>query len=161
MNLDEVRDLESVYNGYTYFADGDLCVAKITPCFENGKGALAEGLTNGVGFGTTELHIIRPEESIDRRYLFYVTISDDFRKLGESEMYGAGGQKRIDEGFIKDWMPPLPPLNTQQRIAQFLDEKTAQIDYIAARVEASVELLGEYRAALITAAVSGKMRELQ
>ena len=154
MNLDEVRELEDVYNGYTYFADGDLCVAKITPCFENGKGALAEGLTNGVGFGTTELHVIRPEESIDRRYLFYVTIADDFRKLGESEMYGAGGQKRIDEDFIKDWMPPLPPLNTQQRIAQFLDEKTAQIDGLIEKKRALLDRLAEKRQALITRAVT-------
>ena len=154
MNLDEVRELEDVYNGYTYFADGDLCVAKITPCFENGKGALAEGLTNGVGFGTTELHVIRPEESIARRYLFYVTIADDFRKLGESEMYGAGGQKRIDEDFIKDWMPPLPPLNTQQRIAQFLDEKTAQIDGLIEKKRALLDRLAEKRQALITRAVT-------
>lgn len=154
MILDEVRELGDVYNGYTYFANGDLCVAKITPCFENGKGALAEGLTNGVGFGTTELHVIRPKESVDRRFLFYVTIADDFRKLGESEMYGAGGQKRIDEGFIKDWMPPLPPLNTQQRIAQFLDEKTAQIDGLIEKKRALLDRLAEKRQALITRAVT-------
>ena len=106
LNLDDVRELEDVYDGYTYFVDGDLCVAKITPCFENGKGALADGLTNGVGFGTTELHVVRSGPNLDRRFLFYVSIADDFRKLGESEMYGAGGQKRIDEDFIKDWMPP-------------------------------------------------------
>ena len=143
MSLDEVRELEDVYESYTYFANGDLCVAKITPCFENGKGALAEGLTNGVGFGTTELHVIRPKESLDRRFLFYVTMADDFRKLGESEMYGAGGQKRINEGFIKDWMPPLPPLNTQQRIAQFLDEKTAQIDELIEKKRALLDRLAE------------------
>ena len=154
MNLDDVRELEDVYNGYTYFADGDICVAKITPCFENGKGAIAEGLTNGVGFGTTELHVIRPEAGIDRRYLFYVTIADDFRKVGESEMYGAGGQKRINEGFIKDWMPPLPPLNTQQRIAQFLDEKTAQIDGLIEKKRALLDRLAEKRQALITRAVT-------
>ena len=105
-----------VYDGYTYFADGDLCIAKITPCFENGKGALAAGLTSGVGFGTTELHVVRPGPNIDPRFLFYVSIADDFRKLGESELCGAGGQKRIDESFIKDWMAPLPQLDTQRWI---------------------------------------------
>ena len=79
MRLDENRELADVYEGYTYFADGDLCIAKITPCFENGKGALAEGLTNGVGFGTTELHVVRPGPSIDCRFLFYISIAHDFR----------------------------------------------------------------------------------
>ncbi|WP_200332956.1 restriction endonuclease subunit S [Thiocystis violacea] len=147
LNLDEVRELEEVYSGYTYFADGDICIAKITPCFENGKGALAEGLANGIGFGTTELHIVRPGPSIDRRFLFYVSIADDFRKIGESEMYGAGGQKRIDEGFIKDWMPPLPPITTQQRIARFLDEKTARIDALIEKKRALLDRLAEKRQA--------------
>lgn len=154
LKLDENRELGDVYEGYTYFADGDLCIAKITPCFENGKGALAEGLTNGVGFGTTELHVVRPGPSIDRRFLFYISIADDFRKIGESEMYGAGGQKRIDEGFIKDWMPPLPPLETQRRIAQFLDEKTARIDGLIEKKRALLDRLAEKRQALITRAVT-------
>ena len=161
LDLDDVRKLENVYSGYTYFAEGDLCIAKITPCFENGKGALAEGLTNGVGFGTTELHVVRPGPNIDRRFLFYASISDDFRKLGESEMYGAAGQKRIDESFIKDWMAPLPPLDTQRRIARFLDEKTARGDATAKQVFCSIECLSEYRSAIITAAVTGQLSELQ
>lgn len=154
LKLGEVRELEEVYNGYTYFEDGDLCIAKITPCFENGKGALAEGLTNGVGFGTTELHVVRPGPTIDRRFLFYISIAHDFRNIGESEMYGAGGQKRIDEGFIKDWMPPLPPLDTQQRIARFLDEKTARIDGLIEKKRALLDRLAEKRQALITRAVT-------
>ena len=154
LRLDDNRELADVYEGYTYFEDGDLCIAKITPCFENGKGALAEGLTNGVGFGTTELHVVRPGPGIDRRFLFYISISDDFRKIGESEMYGAGGQKRIDEGFIKDWMPPLPPLETQRRIAQFLDEKTTRIDGLIEKKRALLERLAEKRQALITRAVT-------
>ena len=154
LTLDDVRELEDVYDGYTYFAEGDLCIAKITPCFENGKGALAEGLTNGVGFGTTELHVVRPGPNIDRRFLFYVSIADDFRKLGESEMYGAGGQKRIDGSFIKDWMLRLPPLDTQQRIARFLDEKTARIDGLIEKKRTLLDRLAEKRQALITRAVT-------
>ena len=154
LNLDDVRELEVVYNGYTYFADGDLCIAKITPCFENGKGALAAGLTNGVGFGTTELHVVRPGPNIDPGFLFYVSIAHDFRKLGESEMYGAGGQKRLDESFIKDWMAPLPPRDTQRRIARFLDEKTARIDGLIEKKRELLDRLAERRQALITRAVT-------
>ena len=154
LDLDDVRELEDIYDGYTYFAEGDLCIAKITPCFENGKGALAEGLTNGVGFGTTELHVVRPGPNIDRRFLFYVSIADDFRKLGESEMYGAAGQKRINESFIKDWVAPLPPPERQRRIARFLDEKTARIDGLIGKKRTLLDRLAEKRQALITRAVT-------
>ena len=154
LDLDDVRELEDIYDGYTYFAEGDLCIAKITPCFENGKGALAEGLTNGVGFGTTELHVVRPGPNIDRRFLFYISIADDFRKLGESEMYGAAGQKRINESFIKDWVAPLPPLDTQRRIARYLGEKTARIDGLIEKKRSHLDRLAEKRQALITRAVT-------
>jgi type I restriction enzyme, S subunit len=154
LRLDQNRELADVYNGYTYFADGDVCIAKITPCFENGKGALAEGLTNGVAFGTTELHVLRPSPTLDARYLFYLTIAHDFRSQGESEMLGAGGQKRVPEDFLKDWRPALPRVEIQQRIARFLDEKTARIDALIEKKRALLERLAEKRQALITRAVT-------
>lgn len=154
LQLNETRSVEDVYNGYTYFADGDVCIAKITPCFENGKGALAQGLTNGIAFGTTELHVIRPLPGLDARFLFYLTIAHDFRAYGEAEMLGAGGQKRVPEEFLKDWRPPLPPLETQQRIARFLDEKTARIDALIEKKRALLDRLAEKRQTLITRAVT-------
>ena len=154
LNLSETRELAEVYDGYTYLADGDLCIAKITPSFENGKGTLAQKLTNGVGFGTTELHVVRVSDTIDRRFLFYISIAHDFRNIGAYEMLGAAGQKRISEDFIKDWMPPLPPLETQRRIARFLDEKTAQIDALIEKKRALLDRLAEKRQALITRAVT-------
>ena len=160
LDLEDVRKLGDVYDGYTFFEDGDVCIAKITPCFENGKGALAEGLINGVGFGTTELHIVRASSCVDRRFLFYVTIADGFRKLGASEMHGAAGQKRVPESFIKDWMLPLPPLHTQQEIVRFLDEMTTRLDELIDKIKESQNLLEEYRSALITQAVTGQLAEL-
>ncbi len=161
LNLDELQELQYVYDSYTYFADGDICVAKITPSFENGKGALASGLTNGTGFGTTELHVLRPGPNIDQSFLFYVSIADDFRQLGESEMYGAAGQKRIDESFVKNWVVPLPPPDTQGRIVQFLDDKTARTDELIEKICESIACLKEYRSALITSAVTGQLLELR
>lgn len=155
LRLDQTREVADVYNGYTYFADGDVCIAKITPCFENGKGAIAEGLTSGVAFGTTELHVLRPSPTLDTRFLFYLTIAHDFRCFGESEMLGAGGQKRVPEEFLKDWMPPLPRIDVQQRIARFLDEKTARIDSLIEKKQALLERLAEKRRTLITRAVTG------
>lgn len=154
LRLDQTRELADVYNGYTYIAEGDVCIAKITPCFENGKGAIAQGLTNGVAFGTTELHVLRPSPTLDSRFLFYLTIAHDFRSFGESEMLGAGGQKRVPESFLKDWMPPLPRIDAQQRIARFLDEKTARIDALIEKKQVLLERLAEKRQALITRAVT-------
>jgi type I restriction enzyme S subunit len=154
MQLDQTKTVSDVYNGYTYFVEGDVCVAKITPCFENGKGALAVGLTNDVGFGTTELHVIRPHNSLDRQFLFYISISHDFRKLGASEMLGAGGQKRVPEAFVKNWRAPIPPIETQKRIAVFLDAKTAQIDALIAKKRTLLERLAEKRQAIVTQAVT-------
>ena len=89
LNLELTRAIADVGSGYTEFDDGDVVVAKITPCFENGKGTLAAGLLNGAAFGTTELHVLRVTPTLDRRFLFYFTISRAFRSLrggaGESE----------------------------------------------------------------------------
>lgn len=152
--LDATRPIDEVYKGYTYFANGDVIVAKITPCFENGKGAPAHGLANGVAFGTTELHVVRPSSTIDARFLFYITIAADFRSFGEAEMVGAGGQKRVPEQFLKDWRAPLPPIETQQRIADFLDIKIAQIDSLIEKKCALLGRLAEKRQALITHVVT-------
>jgi len=154
LDLSRTKRLADVRSGYTYFADGDVVIAKITPCFENGKGALAAGLTNGVAFGTTELHVLRALDAVDRRYLFYLTLGDAFRRLGEAEMYGAGGQQRVSELFVKNFRHPIPPIDEQCTIAAFLDRETARIDALVAKKERLIELLQEKRTALITRAVT-------
>jgi len=149
-----IKPLEEVYNGYTYFQDGDVVVAKITPCFENGKGALAKGLINSIGFGTTEFHVLRANSTADPRWLYYLTASHTFRNIGASEMLGAGGQKRVPEAFIKNIRVALPPLLTQQKIADFLDRKTRQIDALIEKKRALIKKLKEKRLAVITQAVT-------
>ncbi|MBK8058782.1 MAG: restriction endonuclease subunit S [Gemmatimonadetes bacterium] len=152
--LETTKLLADVKAGYSYFRDGDVVIAKITPCFENGKGALAEGLTNGIAFGTTELHVLRARHTADRRFAFYVTLSDAFRRLGEADMYGAGGQKRISESFVRNFPIALPSLPEQRAIATFLDRETARIDALVAKKERLITLLQERRTALITRAVT-------
>lgn len=154
LKLESTRVISEAGPGYTQFQDGDVVVAKITPCFENGKGALAGGLTNGAAFGTTELHVLRAGASLDRRYLFYLTISRLFRDAGESEMYGAGGQKRVPTDFNKNFPTPLPPLPEQRAIADFLDARTAMIDRLVARKRTLVERLKEKRTSLIWRTIS-------
>ncbi len=152
--IDAVKPLATAVESYTYFGDGDVIVAKITPCFENGKGALAEGLENGIGLGTTELHVLRPAPGIDPRFVFYLTLSDPFRRLGAAAMYGAGGQKRVPEDFVRDLRHPLPSPAEQRSIAAFLDQETARIEALIAKNERLIELLQEKRAALIARAVT-------
>ncbi len=118
------------------------------------KGARAAGLANGIAFGTTELHVLRATPALVGEFLFYLTLSDAFRRLGEAEMYGAGGQKRVPESFIENLRHPLPPTTEQRAIAAFLDRETARIDALVAKKERLIELLQEQRTALITRAVT-------
>lgn len=154
LNLEEVRALEVVWQGYTYFRDGDVIVAKITPCFENGKGALCKNLVGEIGFGTTELHVLRPGDEAVAPFIFYLTKAHPFRNLGIATMQGAAGQKRVTDNFIKDFSVALPPCSEQKAIVDFLDRETAKIDALVAKKERLVELLQEKRAALITRAVT-------
>jgi type I restriction enzyme S subunit len=148
------KPLADVYNGYTYFLENDILIAKITPCFENGKGAIARGLKNGVGFGTTEFHVLRPLQGMSERWLYYLTKCDFFRKIGGSEMLGAGGQKRLPEEFIRNLRVGIPSFSEQERIAAFLDWKTGQVDALIAKKQALIEKLKEKRLAVITQAVT-------
>lgn len=152
--LDQDRPIAEVAAGYTYFRDGDILVAKITPCFENGKGAIARNLTNGVAFGTTELHVIRPSREIEGRFLFYLSISQLFRDAGTAAMIGAAGQRRVPDDFILDYRLGVPPLDHQRAIADFLDEKTAAIDALISKTQRLIELIEEKRQATITHTVT-------
>lgn len=157
INLEQTRHLEQVRQGYTNFRDGDVVVAKITPCFENGKGALCANLLGGVGFGTTELQVLRPSENVYSPFIFYLTKSHPFRNLGIASMQGSAGQQRVTDEFIKDFRLSLPPLPEQRAIAAFLDRETAKIDALIAKVRDGIKKLKEYRIALISAAVTGKI----
>jgi type I restriction enzyme S subunit len=149
-----IREKEDVETSYSLFFDGDVVVAKITPCFENGKGARVHGLLNGVGFGTTELHVLTPNDGLDGRFLFYITASEPFRKQGEAGMTGAAGQKRVTDEFIKNFRVAIPSFTEQRAIADFLDRETARLDALVTEKERWLELLVEKRRALITRAVT-------
>lgn len=154
INITTIRELDDVKTGYVQFFDGDVIVAKITPCFENGKGALVHSLLNGVGYGTTELHVLSPGPEINGRFLYYVTASVPFRKLGEANMTGAAGQKRVPEDFVRDYRAPMLSLSKQKAIADYLDQETAKIDELIATKERLLGILSEKRRALITRAVT-------
>lgn len=153
--LDRTRPIREVESGYTYFREGDVTIAKITPCFENGKGAVMRGLHNGHGFGTTELIVARPSEGTTTSdYLHLLFTSHPFRQLGEASMYGAGGQKRVPDDFVRNFAVAFPPLEEQTAIATFLDHETAKIDALVVEQQKLIDLLQEKRQAVISRAVT-------
>ena len=119
------RPFSEVGKGYTPFKRGDVLVAKITPCFENGKMALADNLAHELGFGTTEFHVFRPAERITGPYLFNLLRAPYVRKAGATKMKGAAGQRRVPADFFAALQIPLPPLVEQKRIAGILDAADA------------------------------------
>jgi type I restriction enzyme, S subunit len=153
--LEQTRMISQVETGYTFFKDGDVTIAKITPCFENGKGAVMQGLLESIGFGTTELVVVRPiVNHSTSHFLHYLFVSPFFRKTGEGAMYGAGGQKRISDDFVRNFATAVPPVEEQTTIAQFLDFETGKIDALIAEQERLIALLAEKRQATISHAVT-------
>jgi type I restriction enzyme, S subunit len=124
----ENRSLTEVYKGYTYFKKNDVLLAKITPCFENGKAAIADNIPNEIGFGSSEFHVLRTNGEILPKYLFYALWNEQFRKHGSRKMTGSAGQKRIPTNFLKNYEIPLPSLSEQKAIVAKLDRAQRLID---------------------------------
>lgn len=125
ITIPEERPISEVIKGYRYFEQGDVLLAKITPCMENGKAVFVEDIPHKIGFGSTEFHVIRPSSEIDGRYLFYMLWNPIFRGIAERNMTGTAGQKRVPTDFLKRYKIPLPPLEEQRRIAAILDKADA------------------------------------
>ncbi len=135
-----VRPYGDVASGFTAFQDGDVLVSKITPCFENQKGALAQDLANGYGFGTTELHVLRAKASCSARFLFYVSMSEGFRARGVANMTGSAGQRRIPAGFIQNYRLRVPSLPEQERIANVLSMADRRVKLLQTKLTALREI---------------------
>jgi type I restriction enzyme, S subunit len=128
-------DLDNSISGYTTFINGDTLVAKITPCFENGKGALIEGL-QGIGFGSTEFFVLRAKLEIIPIYLYYLTRTYDFGMRGKAMMQGSGGQQRVPSDFIRQFAVKLPSLPEQEKIAAVLSAADEEISMLEKQLAA-------------------------
>lgn len=116
------RPLSEVQKGFTAFRKGDILIAKITPCFENNKIAVADIATE-FGFGSTEFHVVRCQQSrLDSRYVLHLLRSNDVRAEGKKRMTGSAGQQRVPKKFLEELQIPLPPLEEQKRFAAILDQ---------------------------------------
>jgi type I restriction enzyme S subunit len=151
------RKYSEVKEGFTYFEDGDVVLAKITPCYENGKAGVMHDLKHGFGFGTTEFLVLRPQKKILPEYLYFLIFSDRFRKLGEVEMRGTAGQKRVSNAFVKNYEFLLPEMEEQKKQVALLRKQTELIDGAVKTIEQSMKILQEFKSSLISSVVTGKI----
>lgn len=133
-----VKTYDDVKTGFTYFSENDVLFAKITPCMENGKGAIAKGLCNGIGFGSTEFHVLRPINGRANSYwVFVLTTLSQFRADAANNMTGSAGQRRVPASFLENYRVSVPPLDLQNQFAAFVE----QIDKSKSAVQNSLEKL--------------------
>lgn len=115
----QTKPIADVFSGYTYFGENDVLIAKVTPCFENGKSGIAHGLKNGIGFGSSELFVLRPKtDYILPEYLYWLISSDDFLEYGKNKMTGTGGLQRIPRNVLENYQIPVPPCKCKKQLLQ-------------------------------------------
>ncbi len=135
--LDEVRQ-----GAYTFFRDGDVLVAKVTPCFENGKAGVARKLLNGIGFGSSEYYVLRPSERLLPELLYHFITSPNFRAVATPAMTGTGGLQRVPKGIVEEFLIPLPPLEVQHQIV-------AKIEGYQKIIDGARQVLDNYKAHIV------------
>ncbi|HMP02942.1 MAG TPA: restriction endonuclease subunit S [Gemmatales bacterium] len=151
------RRFSEVRKGFTAFCNEDVIIAKITPCMENGKAAVARRLTNGLGFGSTEFHVLRSNGAIVPEYAFYFIRQESFRRKAEREMTGSVGQKRVPASFLESVEVPLPPLAEQRRIVAQVEALLARVNAARQRLAKAPALLKRFRQSVLAAACSGRL----
>lgn len=123
IDVSQTKVYDEVKLGFTYFSEDDVLFAKITPCMENGKGAVAKGLSNGIGFGSTEFHVLRPIVGKSNPYwLYYVTSFAKFRLDAANNMTGSAGQRRVPASFLESYKISIPPFDLQNQFAEFVKQ---------------------------------------
>jgi type I restriction enzyme S subunit len=151
------RKIGEVRKGYTPFRDGDVIFAKVTPCMENGKAAVMKGLTNGVGFGSTEFFALRPSERVDAKYLLHFLLQHSFRQKAARNMTGAVGLRRVPKSYLEQQQIPLPPFDEQQRIVAEIEKQFTRLGAGIASLRRVQIALKRYRASVLKAACEGRL----
>lgn len=134
----QTRPYAGVRRAYTYFEEGDMLFAKITPCMENGKAAIARGLIDGIGFGSTEFHILRPGADVMAEWVWLYARQERFRQTAKRAFRGGVGQQRVPQKFLESSSIPLPPLDEQRRIV-------AKVEMLMERVREAKRLRSDSR----------------
>lgn len=142
-------------SSYTQYQDGDIVFAKVTPCFENGNIAIMQGLSAGVGFGSSELFVIRPQ-SINTEFIFYYLQNDIFKQYACATMTGTGGLKRVSPTFVRNYSVFNPCNEEQLEIVRYLNEKCSGIEVLIAKKQQYLTEIENYKKSLIYEYVTGK-----
>lgn len=149
------RALSEVHGSYTFFAEGDVLLAKVTPCFENGKMGIASNLLNGVGFGSSEYIVFRTTKSMINSYLFYVLMSSRFISGGKKQMLGACGLKRLSKEYVESFQIPLPPLSVQKEIVARLDKLSENVKRLEANYKQTIANCDELKKTILKQTFQG------
>jgi type I restriction enzyme S subunit len=162
INVSITRPFAEVKKGsYTPFKDGDVLFAKVTPCMENGKMAIARGLMNGVGFGSSEFHVLRPSDKVDAKYLYHFVSSQTFRKEAAGHMTGAVGLRRVPAAFLADAQLPLVDLEEQRCIVAEIETQFSRLDEAVTNLQRVKANLKRYKASVLKSAVEGRLVETE
>ncbi|NTW97441.1 MAG: hypothetical protein HGB28_02715 [Oscillochloris sp.] len=153
----EARLLGQVRKGFTSFAEGDVLFAKITPCMENGKAAIARGLASQLGFGSTEFHTLRPSEAVASEWLYYFVRQQSFRDAAASSFSGTAGQLRVPTKFLEAHPLPLPPLAEQRRIVAEVERRLSVVSALEATVAANLRRAERLRQSILKRAFEGRL----
>ena len=158
IECDVMMPIKKVSQGFTVFNRGDVIVAKITPCFENGKSAYLKTISTNFGFGSTEFHVLRSFGRINGEFLYFVVRSNLFLKAGEALMTGSAGQKRVPSSFVANFPIALPPEYEQKEIVAYIEGLFEKIEEATTLQRQHIEKLKEYKTTLINSAVTGKIK---
>jgi type I restriction enzyme, S subunit len=151
------KPLGDIKKGYAHFANGDVIFAKITPCMENGKCAVAKNLTNGIACGSTEFQVLRPNGIVLAEYLYRYLRQESYRNYAAQNMTGVVGQRRVPRQFLLDTEIPLPPLNEQRRIVSTIEQLTDRSHRAQAALEDVPKLIAQFRQSVLAAAFRGDL----
>jgi len=124
----EQKDLSEVGSSYTYFRDNDVLLAKVTPCFENGKAGIAKDMCNGIGFGSSEFYVLRSNKETIPEWIYYCIMLPFFREGAIAQMTGTGGLQRVPRSYVENFFIPLPPLETQRAIVEKIEAEQNAVD---------------------------------
>ena len=151
------RKLSDVSGSYTYFAEGDVLLAKITPCFENGKLGIAKDLTNRIGFGSSEYIVFRPNHDVDSSWLYYFLNRSVFRENGAKHMSGAVGHKRVTKEFIEDSLLPVPSIDKQKLLVADIDNVLIFTKSLLSSSKNKVHELSILKKSILSKAFNGEL----
>ena len=155
----ETKPYGKIKNGYTSFKENDVLFAKITPCMENGKAAIARNLINGFGYGTTEFFVLRCSKMVSNMFLYYLVRSQSFRDSAKPNMTGTVGQRRVPKAYLDNYKFPIPPLPEQKRIVQKLSSMLGKLKEAGELIQETKDTFEERRAAILNKAFTGELTQ--